>query len=504
MASTQPLILRADASPSAGAGHVMRCLALAQAWRGVGGSAIFVTPLGASPLQERLKSEGFETVRSTAPPGSVVDAMRTADIAREVDARWVVVDDYHGDAGYQKILKDAGLRLMWIDDSSYSAHYYADVVLNQNLHACEAMYASRETYTRLLLGTRHVLLRREFLMRKPPAKANVEQSRLILVTLGGFAPGSLACRIVTALQQVKSRQVQVALVGGYTQANHSALRGLRGKSRLPTQLVATAANMAEWMRRATLAISAAGSTSWELAYSGTPGILIAVAENQIPIAGELHATGAFISVGPASSVDFHKIGSLTEELLSDPERVAEMSQRAKKIVDGDGVSRVVGHLRADGVYLRVARENDCSLFWEWANDPVTRGSSLSTEQILLEDHVKWFDEKLHDPRHFMFVACRLDDRPVGQSRLHLRHSGEAEISIAMDPAERGKGLGAIVIDLSVRRIFHQTRVHTVHAYIKPSNRPSIKVFEKAMFEYMRTEKVKGWEVFHFVRTKNRG
>ena len=33
MQTPGPLILRADATPQMGSGHVMRCLALAEAWR---------------------------------------------------------------------------------------------------------------------------------------------------------------------------------------------------------------------------------------------------------------------------------------------------------------------------------------------------------------------------------------------------------------------------------------------------------------------------------------
>lgn len=54
------LCIRADAGPEQGIGHVMRCLALAQAWQDRGGTATFLTATQAPALHERIRREGFD------------------------------------------------------------------------------------------------------------------------------------------------------------------------------------------------------------------------------------------------------------------------------------------------------------------------------------------------------------------------------------------------------------------------------------------------------------
>ena len=56
------LLIRADADSQIGTGHVMRMIALGQAWHTRVGRVVFVTD-APDALAERLTQEQFETVR---------------------------------------------------------------------------------------------------------------------------------------------------------------------------------------------------------------------------------------------------------------------------------------------------------------------------------------------------------------------------------------------------------------------------------------------------------
>src|SRR5262245_47860447 len=102
------LLLRADAGCRMGTGHVMRCLALAQAWQDAGGRAVFALAGESLPLENRLESEGCPVERLTAEAGSESDARQTTSIARRLGAEWVVVDGYQFGSTFQRVLKDEG------------------------------------------------------------------------------------------------------------------------------------------------------------------------------------------------------------------------------------------------------------------------------------------------------------------------------------------------------------------------------------------------------------
>src|ERR1022692_1556760 len=125
------LLIRADASVAIGTGHVMRCLALAQAWQDAGGPVTFVMAESTPAIEERLRSEGVGLIRIEGVPGSDFDSEQLLAVARTRGPSWVVVDGYEFGEGYQRALKNGRLKVVLIDDNGRSGTYAADVVLNQ-------------------------------------------------------------------------------------------------------------------------------------------------------------------------------------------------------------------------------------------------------------------------------------------------------------------------------------------------------------------------------------
>ena len=153
MPSTSPLLLlRADGGRSIGAGHVMRSLALGHAWQEAGGQVLLASHERPEFFDAQPDTERVPLVDIHAAPGSDADAGTTARIARERGAAWVAIDGYHFDARFQASLRDAGLRVLVVDDNGNGDQYRANVLLNPNLHAVPAMYPSLGTDTEVLLG----------------------------------------------------------------------------------------------------------------------------------------------------------------------------------------------------------------------------------------------------------------------------------------------------------------------------------------------------------------
>lgn len=339
----ESLIIRADASVQIGIGHLMRCLALAQAWKDAGGRVIFITACQNEGLLQRLQEENFDIHLLAHPYPDDGDWDYTKDIVATHLNAWVVLDGYHFDEVYQQWVKEAGHRFLVIDDMAHLKHYYADIVLNQNLDAEQLQY-SCEPYTSLLLGTRYVLLRREFLAWKDWQRKIPKVARRMLVTLGGGDPQNYTLKVIQALQRVNVPDLAIKVVIGASNPHTEVLEAAARQSRIPIRLIRNAQNMPELMAWADVAIPGFGVTCWELAYMGLPTLVVVLASNQEVNARALEGSGIALSFNLKSDPVSTQT-SLLQDLLTNRRMLTAMSRMGRVIVDGRGAQRVLESFR---------------------------------------------------------------------------------------------------------------------------------------------------------------
>jgi spore coat polysaccharide biosynthesis predicted glycosyltransferase SpsG len=182
---SMPLIIRADANSRIGTGHVMRCIALGQAWmagrqrtddggrksevRSQGSGVrdqeseesivVFMTCCDNAALLQRLRDEKFTVIELT-DSAEFISTLSPDSCTLSLDS-WFVLDGYQFTLEDQRAVREAGHKLLVIDDCNHLPEYECDILLNQNINAAELDYTINPE-ARLLLGTDYILLRREF------------------------------------------------------------------------------------------------------------------------------------------------------------------------------------------------------------------------------------------------------------------------------------------------------------------------------------------------------
>jgi UDP-2,4-diacetamido-2,4,6-trideoxy-beta-L-altropyranose hydrolase len=272
-----------------------------------------------------------------------LDLQSTITLSAELSPMFVVLDGYDFDLEFQRALRAGGQRLLVIDDSARIPLYDVDILLNQNLGAAGLYYRTNSDAT-LLLGPDYALLRREFAHWRSRLHTVPETARKLLVTLGGSDPDNVTLKVIEALRQLDTVPLQVRVVAGPTNPHVAELSDAAASFSGYLELLTAVSDMPSLMAWADLAVTAGGSTCWELACMGVPALSLVLAENQRNVARELARLGVMVNLGWHADVSVERIATAVGGLVYSSFRRLRMSQQGRALVDGKGAARVASAL----------------------------------------------------------------------------------------------------------------------------------------------------------------
>lgn len=479
------LYVRADSDANIGTGHIMRCIALAQAWQDQGGEVTFISHCESEVLKERIQREGFRFISLDHVCPDSFDLKNTLSILkneRDDQKPWLVLDGYHFILEYQNTIRDEGILLLVIDDMNHLPLYHANILLNQNIHAPDLKYHCDEDTT-LLLGTRYVLLRREFLKYQDFKRQIPERAKNILVTLGGADPDNVTFKVIEALQLLNDPNIAVRIIIGPANPRQETLRKAIVSADFNAEFLINPPNMPELMAWADMAVSAGGSTCWELAFMGVPNIVLILAENQAVVAEYLMNKKAVLNLGIFAECTKEQISDACKKLIADSTTRASLSQIGTALINGQGSNHVIKSMNNNNITLREVTNFDRELIWQWANDEETRKASYSQAHISWDEHIRWFDSIRGQKNHRFYIANNGGKKPVGQIRFAIEGK-DAIVSFSVAPESRRRGYGKEILIEAAKKVFNETNIEQVSAFVKSENMSSLRVFQKAGFSMM--------------------
>ncbi|AZC23393.1 UDP-2,4-diacetamido-2,4,6-trideoxy-beta-L-altropyranose hydrolase [Pseudomonas sessilinigenes] len=483
------VLIRADASPAIGSGHVARCLTLARALRAQGANVAFACRRLPGHRLADLQAEGFQVFELPAvyageQPGAGIEAALPwqADIAALATVLgeqscfdWVLVDHYGLDHQWQRAARQWAPRIAAIDDLANRRHA-VDLLLDQNFSGTAEAYAGLHDDTcRTLFGPRFALLREAF---QRPARVILPRARRVLVNFGGFDAARQTHKAMLALAQLP--ELDVDFVAGNENPDWQAMQML-AVTRPNWRLHGYVADFAGLLGAADLCLGAGGGTSWERAALGVPSVCVSVAANQEANARLLAEAGAHLYLGRCEEVSVEQLRQALGLLVENPGLRHCLAERGRELVDGLGVQRVAAALFCAVLRWRPASFADARLLFEGRNAEAVRRWSRQSEPTGWQEHVQWLTGALGDPERLLLIAELLDG-PVGMLR-YDRQGEVAEVSIYLFAGRFGQGWGRALLEQGEGHLMrHWPEVKRLRAQVLAQNQVSLALFRGAGYE----------------------
>ena len=343
------IVFRVDSSLTMGAGHVMRCLTLAQALKKNGANVEFICRKHKGSLIDKIRSnrlnvhelevleEADDKLAHSHWLGATQqqDADDCIEILKSEKIDWLIVDHYALDEQWQKKLKPYYEKLMVIDDLADRKHQ-CDILLDQNFGRSLQDYKELvPTSSKLLMGSKYALLRPEFEKYRQYSlnRRKNEKFKKLLVNMGGTDTDNITGKVIERLQIAKlPKDVEITIVMGKTAPHLSNIITSVNKLPYGSEVKVDVDNMAELMANADIAIGASGATTWERCCLGLPTIQLVTAHNQEFIASKLNKINAIKLV---------EIDDVVENLENFQYWMKSTGESASKVTNGSGIKSVL-------------------------------------------------------------------------------------------------------------------------------------------------------------------
>lgn len=334
------ILFRADGNGTIGTGHIMRCLSLADEFKNLGRDSFFVC--ADSSVLELIKSRGYEVcVLSTdySKPEEEIEILVKKPCFKEAD--FIIVDSYFVTKNYFAALRKAK-KVIYFDD--FCSDYEVNAIINYNIYADVKEYEKHFLTKKpiLFLGPSYAPLRKEF--SDISIRETREKAEDILILTGGADPHHIAINLINELGNRKKDNRTYHFVVGAMSSDYSQIKEFEGK--LPIVIHKNVTKMSELMLKCDIAVSAAGSTLYELCSCKVPVITYTFADNQLAGAKAFSKDNIMIQIGDVRNNPgfFHDVFESIDKLAGDYKTRKEMAERGRALVDGRGAERLAKEL----------------------------------------------------------------------------------------------------------------------------------------------------------------
>lgn len=299
-------LIRVNAHPLLGNGHVMRCLTVARSAQEASFNVIFVLGDYPNAPVHFIEAAGFNYVLLPLAD-EAQDAANFTVLMQDLDAPCrVVVDVYAFTANWHRIVYPLCEQLLVIDDLA-NRPYCCDLLLDQTPGRTVGEYRQWVNPAALVfVGCEHALLAPEFFAAINDAKQvrqrffTLKPKPRLLVSLGGTDPKELSQIWFNLLAPISQEFAGITFL---LASNAVGLSSLAKKITLQQQthggmeLVVDARCIPQLLLEHDLAIGGAGVSALERAVLGMPSLLLTLADNQIHQAQALIQAGCALNLG---------------------------------------------------------------------------------------------------------------------------------------------------------------------------------------------------------------
>ena len=330
------ILFRCDFGLSCGFGHLMRCVSLVQAFLKYNNINLNIFSRGYLDSVENLF--GSNQINFVQLPETEAGlAFDPKTYLSDTTGLITIFDNYDVSEQQMRNYKENYPNVVAIDDLA-DRTFNSDIIINQNIGSIKLEYNTTSS-SKLFLGPKYALLRKNILS----AKRRKEKNH-IFVSFGGGEIYNRIKRFLKVLISVSDNLnediVFDFVISGNSESKQKIFNLFKLNNRIKINFIENKLDLSQYMCKADFAITAAGSTIFELAYLGIPQIVFIIDKNQEINGFEINDLGLGKCLGYLLDTNQKEFEETFISFLHNSNMKNRMSKIGQSLVDGQGSKRI--------------------------------------------------------------------------------------------------------------------------------------------------------------------
>ena len=329
------LYIRTDMNDVIATGHVMRCLAIADAAREIGENVTFL--LADENAVSLISDRGYQFIVLNTSWNQMEEELEVLEsVIKDNHIDKLLIDSYQVTEQYLYNLRKL-VKIAYLDDGS-ACLYPVDLWICYGSYWKECDYKTRYSGTRLLLGLKYAPLRDVFC--KVEIKDISTTVNNLLIMTGGTDRYNIVASLLDVINRDMFEEINV-ICGQYYKGYEMLCNKYQENKNI--KIYKAINNIEEYMKKADVAITAGGTTLYELCAIGTPSISVSFADNQIDNVLQFASDELIDYAGDVRRDNVTK-NVLTYLDSFTKEKRYECSRKMQELIDGLGAIRIAEEL----------------------------------------------------------------------------------------------------------------------------------------------------------------
>jgi len=323
------ILIKTNGSNKIGMGHIVLSIALAKKFKEKGFKIFFLTPKNEILRHKLAKFGTYKSFLSKSEEVKIINQISPDIIIIIIN---ISKNYFSPNLTYIKNLKKICKLLITLEYTG-KAIQYADVSFNS------LIFTDQPKTKKSFQGIEFCPIRNEFVKTRKQYRMR-KKVRSVVVLQGGSDTKSISLKLIKYLEKMDN-SFKITIIVGAMSGNYKKLKDFARTSSKNISILYDVKKISSEMKKHDIAISAAGTTLIELLTIGIPTIITCGEMHEIPLARTIQKQKAAINLGYGPQIKQEIFIKNVESLLNNFKLRKELSTKAKKIADGEGLNRIL-------------------------------------------------------------------------------------------------------------------------------------------------------------------